>query len=63
MVDAEKNASLIGSGIKSQKIGDLSVTYLSPEEIHAIAANSRVASPAMQAIFAKYKVFSLHATT
>lgn len=62
MVDAEKNASLIGSGIKSQKIGDLSVTYLSPEEFHSLRDGARVSSPAMQEIFNKYKVFSLHAT-
>lgn len=62
MVDTEKNASLIGSGIKSQKIGDLSVTYLSPEEFHSLGAGSRVSSPAMQEIFNKYKAFSLHAT-
>lgn len=62
MVDAEKNASMLANGVKSQKIGDLSVTYLSPEEFHSLGSGARVSSPAMQEIFNKYKVFSLHAT-
>lgn len=44
-------------GIKNKKIGDLSVTFMSPQEMILNQQAGPLASPEMQAIFNKYKAF------
>lgn len=58
----EEAIKALPAGVKSQKIGDLSVVYLSPAELISVGMGASLETPSMRAIFQKYKVFPLSAT-
>ncbi len=60
LYDRKLALAAVPSGIKNKKIEDLSIAYMTPQEIVAGGSGGILATDAMQAIFNKYKVFSLH---
>lgn len=62
MVQMSEASENIPYGVQSQRIGDTSVTYLTPDQLANTQAGAVLNSPALQKILAKYMPASFFST-